>query len=118
MANENIEQSIDMETFHRTTKTMNVQNQDIDNLSITPSIFNINANNKNLLSKTGILILTSDCLLLAYFAYGSRRGWLTLYEARLGYYMHLYVAPIILPMVYFMFNPDHLISVLKDLNWF
>ena len=78
--------------------------------------FNTSKSNKNLINFTGMLLISVTIIILVYFPAVSRLGWITLNELNLYIYICHCFFPVILPTLYFMYKPKHLIKVLKDLN--
>ena len=77
--------------------------------------FNITKYNKNLISFVGISFLVTYIIVITGIAIGSRYG-LSLVQAQLYLYIVFCCLPVILPTTYFMRNPNHFISVMRDLN--
>ena len=77
--------------------------------------FNISKYNKNLISFVGISFLVTYIIVITGIAIGSRYC-LSLVQAKLYLYIVFYCLPVILPTTYFMRNPNHFISVMRDLN--
>ena len=78
--------------------------------------FNITKYNKNLISFPGISFLVTYFLLMTGLAVGSRYGWISLVQTQLYWYIGICCFPVIIPTIYFIRNPNHLISVMRDLN--
>ena len=78
--------------------------------------FNIIKHNKNLISFPGISFLVTYFLLMTGLAVGSRYGCISLVQLQLYWYIGFCCFPVIIPTIYFMRNPNHLISVMRDLN--
>ena len=78
--------------------------------------FNIVKSNENLISFPGISFLVTYFLVMAGVAVGSRYGWISLVQVQLYWYIGSCCLPVILPTIYFMRNPNHLIIVMRDLN--
>ena len=78
--------------------------------------FNITRYNKNLISFPGISFLVTYFLLMTGLAVGSRYGWISLVQLQLYWYIGFSCFPVIIPTIYFIRNPNHLISVMRDLN--
>ena len=77
--------------------------------------FNISKYNENLISFVGISFLVTYITVITGIAIGSRYG-LSLVQAQLYLYIVFCCLPVILPTTYFMRNPNHFISVMRDLN--
>jgi len=78
--------------------------------------FNITKYNKNLISFPGISFLVTYFLLMTGLLVGSRYGLISLVQTQLYWYIGFCCFPVIIPTIYFMRNPNHLISVMRDLN--
>ena len=119
-SNYNSEQEFDINTFLNTSGTTAevVDNlpRAIKTMPLNAFALNTSARNNSLLSLSGVFFLTADLILILYFAIGSRSNWITLEQSELCNYIHLLCAPLVLPMIYFMRNPNYLVVVLKDLN--
>ena len=122
----NIKQSEIRKAFHNITKMSLVESElefdicpkTIKNKPLDLAAFNTLSKNNSLLSLLGVLTLTVDFVLIAYFTIGSRRGWITLKESELCQFIHLICAPVLLPIIYFMRNPNYLAAVMRDMNLF
>ena len=77
--------------------------------------FNISKYNKNLISFVGISFLVTYIIVITGIAIGSRYG-LSLLQTSMYLYIVVCCLPVILPTTYFMRNPNHFISVMRDLN--
>ena len=77
--------------------------------------FNISKYNENLISLVGISFLVTYIIVITGIAIGSRYG-LSLVQTQLYLYIAFFCLPVILPTIYFMQNPKHFISVMRDLN--
>ena len=77
--------------------------------------FNNFRKNKNLISFTGMFLLGINFSLILYLVFGSRQCWLSIDNAEIWVFVTFCCIPVILPTVYFMRNPKHLIRVLNDL---
>ena len=117
MTNQTTEQSFEIKSFHKIPRLVLVkstegaenQSKTSKNKPLNSLQFNTSVKNKNLLSFSGLLILALDFILIAYFIVGSRRDWITLEQAELCFYLHVLCAPLMLPMIYFMRSPKHLV---------
>ena len=78
--------------------------------------FNIAKYNENLISFPGISFLVTYLLVMTGIAVGSRYGWISLVQTQLYWYIGFCCLPVILPTIYFMRNPNHLIIAMRDLN--
>ena len=110
------EQSIEMNVI-KPIQEMNTEQilQEIAN-PFHVQVFNITQYNKNLISFPGISFLVTYFLLMTGLAVGSRYGWISLVQTQLYWYIGFCCFPVIIPTIYFMRNPNHLISVMRDLN--
>ena len=77
--------------------------------------FNIAKYNENLISFPGISFLVTYLLVMTGIAVGSRYGWISLVQTQLYWYIGFCCLPVILPTIYFMRNPNHLVIVMRDL---
>ena len=77
--------------------------------------FNISKYNENIISLVGISFLVTYIIVITGIAIGSRYG-LSLVQTQLYLYIAFFCLPVILPTIYFMQNPKHFISVMRDLN--
>ena len=77
---------------------------------------NVTKYNENLISFSGIFILGAFLLLMSGIAFGSRFGWISLNQSNYFWYINFCCLPVILPTIYFGRKPNHLVSVMKDLN--
>ena len=78
--------------------------------------FNIAKYNENLISFPGISFIVTFILLMTGIVVGSRYGWISLVQTQLYWYIGFCCLPVILPTIYFMRNPNHLIIAMRDLN--
>ena len=78
---------------------------------------NTNKNNKNLINLTGIAILSAIFTVLAYLILKSRYDWRNTETFEIFGFSIQCCSPIILPTIYFVRKPKHLISVLQDFNF-
>ena len=78
--------------------------------------FNIGKYNENLISFPGISFLALYFLVIGSIAVGSRYGWISLVQTQLYWYIGVCCFPVIIPTIYFIRNPNHLISVMRDIN--
>ena len=83
---------------------------------ITTFAFNTTKYNKNLISFSGISILIVLLVLLGVFAVGSRSSWISHNQGIIYVYINFCCLPVVLPTIYFIKNPNHLIVAMKDLN--
>ena len=85
-------------------------------LPITTFAFNTTKYNKNLISFSGISILIVLLVLLGVFAVGSRSSWISHNQGITYVYINFCCLPVVLPTIYFIKNPNHLIVAMKDLD--
>ena len=78
---------------------------------------NTNKNNKSLINLTGIAILSAIFIVLAYLILKSRDDWRSTETFEIFGFSIQCCSPIILPTIYFIRKPKHLISVLQDFNF-
>ena len=78
--------------------------------------FNVTKNNKNLISFAGISILVVFFLVFSGIVSLFRFGWITANQIQFYVFVQQCCLPVILPTVYFIRKPNHLVVVLKDLN--
>ena len=78
---------------------------------------NTNKNNKSLINLTGIAILSAIFIVLAYLILKSRDDWRNTETFEIFGFTIQCCSPIILPTIYFIRKPKHLISVLQDFNF-
>ena len=83
---------------------------------VTTFAFNTTRYNKNLISFSGVSILIVLLVLLGVFAVGSRSSWITHNQGIIYVYINFCCLPVILPTIYFIKNPNHLIVAMKDLD--
>ena len=83
---------------------------------ITSFAFNTTKYNKNLISFSGISILIVLLVLLGVFAVGSRSSWISHNQGIIYVYINFCCLPVVLPTIYFIKNPNHLIVAMKDLD--
>ena len=75
---------------------------------------NNSKNNKNVVSSYGIFIMWAIFYITWVLGNLSRVGWITLSNATIYLFVTFCCAPVLLPTIYFLRNPKHLISVLQD----
>ena len=83
---------------------------------ITTIPFNTTKYNKNLISFSGISILIVLLALLGVFAVGSRSSWISHNQGITYVYINFCCLPVVLPTIYFIKKPNHLIVAMKDLD--
>ena len=136
------EESIQMETFHAKSRIIQVQSinvidvDDMESQSATsknkkkandPTItsqqsppimlYNTSKRNKNLINFTGMLLIGVMFIIIGYFPLASRLEWISQRDGNTYIFVPICCIPVILPTIYFMFNPKHLIRVLTDLKF-
>ena len=116
-AKNSTEQSIEMNVID-SIGVMNIEHffQETTARPFQVQAFNIVKSNENLISFPGISFLVTYFLVMAGVAVGSRYGWISLVQVQLYWYIGSCCLPVILPTIYFMRNPNHLIIVMRDLN--
>ena len=82
---------------------------------MTTIAFNTSKYNKNLISFSGISILIVLLVVMGVFAVGSR-SWIGHIQAQTYVYINFCCLPIVLPTIYFIQEPNHLVVAMKDLN--
>ena len=117
--NTTTEQDIEIKSIH-TTPNINVV-ESIVSIAVRPIIkvqssYNVTKNNKNLISFAGVSILVVFFLVLSGIIALFRFGWITAIQIQFYVYAHQCCLPVILPTIYFMQKPNHLVVVMKDLN--
>ena len=123
------EQSFQIETFHTTPRTIQVQpidESDSDDwwkeanesrILCSPTFFpNNTKHNKNIFSLYGVFVIGLSISIALGLGISSRFGWVTVSQVSILYFFQFCLFPVLLPTVYFMRNPKHLISVLQDHN--
>ena len=80
------------------------------------TMFNTSKSNKNLINFTGVLLIGVMLIIISYFPFASRMGWISQREGNIYIVVPLCCIPVVLPTIYFMYKPKHLVKVLKDLN--
>ena len=121
------EQSFQIETFHNTPRTIQVQpidESDSDDwwkeanesrILCSPTFFpNNTKHNKNIFSLYGVFVIGLSISIALGLGISSRFGWVTVSQVSILYFFQFCLFPVLLPTVYFMRNPKHLISVLQD----
>ena len=120
----NREQSFQMKTFHSTPRIIQVQpinKNDIliseGNVNLGPAVlFNTHKYNKNIINLSGLSIIGMIFSIGFGLGFSRRFGWIMYPQAILYTFVHFCCVPVLLPTIYFMRNPKHLISVLQDHN--
>ena len=142
------EQSFQLETFHSTPRMIQVQpikkngtgdlilpcpknslflcsgkheNSLISeaNVNLGPAVlFNNHKYNKNIINLSGLFIIGMIYSIGLCLGISRRFGWIMYPQAILYTFVHFCCVPVLLPTIYFIRNPNHLISVLRDHNLF
>ena len=81
-----------------------------------PGWANNSKHNKNIININGIFIIGLTLYFLLGLAISSRFGAITVSQGQIYFFVYFCCIPILLPSIYFMRNPKHLISVLQDHN--
>ena len=79
-------------------------------------LYNTSKRNKNLINFTGMLLIGIMFIIIGYFPLPSRLGWISQSDGNTYFFVPICCIPVILPTIYFMSNPKHLIRVLTDLQ--
>jgi hypothetical protein len=120
------EQSFQMATLHSTPRIIQVEpineydtgdwwkEANATTLLCSPAFFNNTKHNKNILSLYGVFIINLSILITLVLGISSRFGLVTVSQAATYFFFHFCLFPVLLPTIYFMRNPKHLISVLQD----
>ena len=124
------EQSFEMATFHNTPRIIQVQpineydsgdwwkEANETRILCSPALFpNNTKHNKNIFSLYGVFVIGLSISIALSLGISSRFGWVTVSQAAIYFYFNFCLFPVLLPTVYFMRNPKHLISVLQDHNF-
>ena len=83
---------------------------------ISTIAFNTSKYNKNLISFSGICILIILLVVMVVFTVGSRSSWISHFQAQTYVYINFCCLPVVLPTIYFIQKPNHLVVAMKDLN--
>ena len=123
------EQSFQMETLHSTPTIIQVEQineydsgdwwkeANATRILCSPALLNNTKHNKNIFSLYGIFVTSLSISITLGLGISSRFGWVTVSQAAIYFYFNFCLFPVLLPTVYFMRNPKHLISVLQDHNF-
>ena len=116
-------QSFQMASFHRTPRIIQVRpinKNDTSNLFLlcqkngVPGLhLNTSRYNKNIINTSGIFIIGIICCIGLGLGFSKRFGWIVYPQGILYTFVHCCCFPVLLPTIYFMRNPQHLISVLR-----
>ena len=117
-------QATEMKSIHGTPsvndvesgRSMNIENFLREIVPDQEKTYNVTKYNKNLISFSGISILVTFLLVMTIIPIGTRYGWISLIHSQHYWYINFYCLPVILPTIYFMRKPNHLVVVMKDLN--
>ena len=123
------EQLFQMETFLSTPRIIQVQprnkNDTGDIFLLGQKIvlpfqvrFNNHKYNKNIINLSGLFIIGMIFGIGFGLCFSSRFGWMMHSQAILYTFVHFCCVPVLLPIIYFMRNPSHLILVLREHNLF
>ena len=82
-----------------------------------PGWANNNKHNKNIININGIFFVGLTVYFSMGLAISTRFGVITVSQGAMYFFVLFCCIPILLPAVYFMRNPKHLISVLQDHNF-
>ena len=121
------EPAIEMKSILRTPNVNDVESiggmnieefleEKVRHITKVPFSYNVTKNNKNLISFSGIFILFAFFLVFTGIVILSRFGWISTIHTQFYGYIYFCCLPVILPTVYFMRKPNHLVVVMKDLN--
>ena len=84
------------------------------NFTLSPSVLlNTSKYNKNIISISGIFIIGIIYCIGFGFGFSKRFGWIVYPQGILYTFVHCCCFPVLLPTIYFIRNPQHLISVLR-----
>ena len=120
-----------MKTFHAKSRIIQVQAINIidvneiesqsntRNLPQSPPniLYNNSKRNKNLINFTGMILISVMFIIIGYFPLASRLGWISQRNGNTYLFVPICCIPVILPTIYFMSNPKHLIKVLRDMQF-
>ena len=138
------EQLFQMETFHSTPRNIQVHprnknDRPKNSLPLCPGkhgnilihsvseenvnlglavLFNNHKYNKNIINLSGLFIIGMIFGIGFGLCFSSRFGWIMHHQAILFTFVHFCCVPVLLPTIYFMRNPNHLIFVLREHNLF
>ena len=100
-----------MATLHSTPKIIQVG---LVNENGEPVLLNNSKQNKNIIGLYGLFIFGLIFHISFGFGFSSRFGWITVSQGAMSFFVYFCCFPVLLPTIYFMRNPRHLILVLKD----
>ena len=118
------EEAIAIKSIHTINNVESIERMNIEEFleeKVPPikkisSSFNVTKHNKNLINFSGISILVVFFIVYSGIILLSRFGWITATQIQFYAYVHHCCMPVILPTVYFIRKPNHLLVVMKDLN--
>ena len=123
------EQSSQMATLHSTPRIIQVEHineydsgdwwkeANATTLLCSPVLFNNTKHNKNIFGLYGVFVISLSISITLGIGISSRFGWVTVSQAAIYIFFYFCLFAVLLPTIYFMRNPKHLISVLQDHNF-
>ena len=125
------EQSSQMVTLHSTPRIIQVEHineyeydsgdwwkeANATTILCSPVLFNNTKHNKNIFGLYGVFVISLSISITLGLGISSRFGWVTVSQAAIYIYFYFCLFSVLLPTIYFMRNPKHLISVLQDHNF-
>ena len=120
------EQSFQMATLHSTPRIIQVKHinkydsgdwwkeANATRILCSPALVNNTKHNKNIFSVYGVFVISLSLSIAFGLVISSRHSWVTVSQAAIYIYLFSCLFPVLLPTIYFMRNPKHLISVLQD----
>ena len=116
-----------MATLHSTSRIIQVKHineydsgdwwKEANETTILCSPFNNTKRNKNIFSLYGVFVISLSISITLGLGISSRFGWVTVSQAAIYFFFYFCLFSVLLPTIYFMRNPKHLISVLQDHNF-
>ena len=82
-----------------------------------PGWLNNSKHNKNIININGIFVVGLIFYFTLALLISSRFGVITISQGQLYFFVFFCCVPILLPAIYFVRNPKHLVSVLQDHNF-
>ena len=79
----------------------------------TPFFLNNTKHNKNIVNLCGLFIIG---VIFYIMHLTERSGWITLTHGAVYFFVHICCVSVLLPTLYFLRNPKHLLTVLQDHN--
>ena len=124
------EQSFQMVTLHSTPRIIQIKpineyeyytggwwkEAKTTTMLCSPTLFNTTKHNKNIFNLYGVFVISFSIFIALGLGISSRFGWVTISQAVIYSFFHVCLFPVLLPTIYFLRNPKHLISVLQDHN--